>query len=107
MHKQVHGDPFRQAILVATDTLIKNHATKWLSDDRLNPMLNPTDRQWSIDVWQPKILQAGWKFWALVLPEQTAGKLRMGMMAEEYKKLGVTVQIFSDPDQGLAWLKSV
>jgi len=107
MNGQVYGQPFHDAILAATNTMIVNHAIKWLSDDRLNPMLKPTDQKWVNEEWQPKILAAGWKYWALILPAEAAGKLRMGVMAEQYKKLGVTVNIFSDPDEGFKWLAKV
>jgi hypothetical protein len=36
-------------------------------------------------VWQPKILKAGWKYWAIVLPEQALGQMRMSVMAMEYQ----------------------
>ena len=107
MNGQVYGQLFHDAIIAATEALKKYKATKWLSDDRLNPMLKPTDQKWAVDVWQPEILKNGWNYWGLILPEETAGKLRMGLMAEQYSKMGVTVKIFSDPDEGLNWLKSV
>jgi hypothetical protein len=106
-HKQCAGQPFREAILAATATLEAHKATKWLSDDRLNPSLTPDDQKWAAEVWQPRILKAGWKSWALVLPQQALGQMRMNVMVMQYAKLGVTAKTFSDPAQALAWLKSV
>ena len=68
MKGQVYGQPFHDAILAGTNAMIVNNVVKWLSDDRLNPMLKPTDQKWAIEEWQPKILAAGWKYWALILP---------------------------------------
>ena len=106
MHGQVEGKPFRDAILAATDALMKNKACKWLSDDRLNPALKQADQSWILEVWQPKVLKAGWKYWAIIMPEEAIGKMRMSVMASQYAKLGVTVNAFSSPDEGLKWLKS-
>jgi hypothetical protein len=106
MHGQVEGQPFRDAILAATDALMKNKACKWLSDDRLNPALKQADQKWSLEVWQPKVLKAGWKFWAIILPEDAVGKLRMSIMGTEYAKLGVKVNAFSSLAEGIKWLNS-
>ncbi|MCB0283545.1 MAG: hypothetical protein KDF60_13255 [Calditrichaeota bacterium] len=104
MKKQVGGQPFYDAILAATDCLVQNGAKKWLSDDRLNPMLKPEDQKWAVDVWQPLILEAGWKYWSIILPDKMIGKMRMNMMAYQYSKMGVTVKTFNTPEQGLGWL---
>jgi hypothetical protein len=106
-HKPYSGKPFQDAIMAGTEALKKNRATKWLSDDRLNPILTPDDQKWAKDVWQPIILKAGWKFWAIVLPKEVIGQMRMNLMAIEYEKLGVTVKTFHDPIEAITWLKRV
>jgi hypothetical protein len=105
-HKPFSGQPFRDAIQVATEILKKNKATKWLSDDRFNPKLTIEDQKWAAEVWQTEIIKVGWKYWGLVLPKEAIGQMRMTIMADEYKKLGVTVKTFDDPQKALEWLKS-
>lgn len=107
MHGQVSGQPFRDAILAATKVLKDNKATKWLSDDRLNPSLKKEDQEWTSKVWQPQVLEAGWKYWAIIMPEEAIGKMRMSIMASQYLQLGVTVKAFSRLDEGFSWIKSV
>jgi hypothetical protein len=68
--------------------------------------LNPDDQQWALDIWQSKIIKAGWKFWAIVEPEKLINKMRMEKMADIFSKLGVTVKQFSDPDEAQKWLAS-
>ncbi len=106
-HKQLLGQPFRDALLAATVAFIKYKAVKWLSDDRMNRMLTPDDQKWSSEVWQPKILQAGWKYWGLVMPKEALGQMRMSIMAQTYLKLGVTVKTFNDPSKAFIWLKTI
>ena len=80
-------------------------ATKWLSDDRKNGPLNTSDSDWARDDWFPRALAAGWKYWAVVLPELLIGQMNMQLFTTRYSKAGVTVRVFSDPDDALCWLK--
>ena len=106
MHQYTHGEDFRKALMAGMEAMKQNSAQKWLSDDRNNPVLHPEDQHWATDVWQPLVITAGWKYWAIVQPLHSLAKLRMHNLAEEYAALGVTVELFSDPDKALAWLKS-
>lgn len=106
MHKYTHHENFREALMAGAEAMEKYKACKWLSDDRNNPVLNPEDQEWGIKVWQPKVLKAGWKYWAIVTPERIVAKLRMQKLAEMYSNLGVTVQLFTDLDEAMKWLES-
>ncbi len=106
-HKQISGQPYRDAFFAGTDTLIKYKAIKWLSDDRMNPMVCPDDQKWLAEVWTPKILQAGWKYWGLVMPQEALGQMRMTLACQIYSKLGVTLNTFEDPIKALVWLKMI
>ena len=106
MHQYTHGQAFRDALLAGLEAMKKYQADKWLSDDRLNIVLNPEDQQWSEGVWRPLAIAAGWKYWAIVQPEHLFAKLRMEKLAEVNSQLGVTVQFFSDPEEAMKWLES-
>ena len=104
-HKFAHGQTFRDALAAGAESLKKNGAQRWLSDDRKNTVVNDEDLQWTSTVWRPLVTNAGWKYWAIVLPEKAVGKMNMNRIIEDYADTGVTVQLFSDPDDGLKWLK--
>ena len=104
-HKFIYGDAFQQALIAGRDAFIKNRCTKWLSDDRLNGVLKSEDLEWGQKNWEAELFKAGWKFWALVLPEKAIGQITMKKLIEHYKSLGLTVQTFSDPDEALKWLE--
>ena len=93
MHTTAHGQVFRDALMAGLETM------KWLSDDRLNMVFNQKDQQWTAEVWRPAVIAAGWKYWAIVQPESYVAETRMKMLAEVDSKLGVTVRLFSDPDE--------
>lgn len=104
-HQPVQGEPFRSTLNAGLDLMKKNQATRWLSDDRGNSVLAPDDADWAQKVWFPAVKAAGWKHWAVVLPEKALGKLNMKEWVKLYAGLGINAQMFSDPDTALAWLE--
>ena len=104
MHQYAHGKDFRDALMAGVDAMKKHGATKWLSDDRANPVMTPEDQKWSVDVWQAQVMNAGWKHWALVEPQGVLAKMRMEQFTERFSKRGVTVKVFTDPDEAMRWL---
>ena len=106
MHKYTHGQAFREALMAGAEAMKKYRAHKWLSDDRKNPVLSPEDQKWGIDVWEPQVIEAGWKYWAIVQPEHAVAKLRMMKLADMYAEKGITAQLFTDPEEAMNWLES-
>lgn len=106
-HKPIGGQPFRDVLLNGLKTMQANKASKWLSDDRANQALPPEDSTWGTDVWFPQVQAAGWKFWALVVPESIIGRLNMKEFVESYSEKGIRIMVFTDPDKALKWLKEV
>ena len=105
-HKFIFGDAFREVLTKGVDAFEENHCTKWLSDDRNNSALKQEDLTWTQTIWEPRVLKAGWKYWALVMPDKTVGKMSMKGLVDHYAKVGVTVEIFDSPEKGMAWLES-
>jgi hypothetical protein len=106
MHQYTHGQAFRDALTAGAEAMKKHRATKWLSDDRKNPVLTADDQKWATDYWQPQVIKAGWKYWAIVQPERLLAKARMDLLAEKFTKLGVEVKMFGDPQEAMKWLTS-
>lgn len=104
-HKFMFGDNFRNFMTKAAEVFTQNRCHKWLSDDRGNSALKPEDMNWATTVWEKKVLKAGWKSWAIVLPEKVIGQMSIKKIAEHYKSLGVNVNAFSDPNQAMTWLE--
>ena len=82
-------------------------ATKWLSDDRYNSALPKEDFEWSTTVWRPRAIAAGWRYWALVLPEKVTGQMSLKKILDGfYGDSPVTYSLFSDPADAIKWLKA-
>ncbi|MEY4547357.1 MAG: hypothetical protein RL685_3552 [Pseudomonadota bacterium] len=105
MHKACHGMPFRDALRAGTAAMQRHSALGWLSDDRLNGPLPDDDEVWGNSIWFPTTKAAGWKYWAMVLPQKAVGKLNVKRLIEGVRKRGVEGQMFSDPGLALDWLR--
>jgi len=105
-HKFAYGKTFQDALSAGAAILEKKGAQKWLSDDRKNTVLGKDDMNWTATVWRPRVIKAGWKYWAIVLPEKILGQMAMKRIIEEYANTGVTVKMFSDPDEAMRWLET-
>lgn len=106
-HKFMFGQPFRDALNAGAEIFEKYGANKWLSDDRNNNAIPPDDAEWSKQTWTPRVMKAGWKYWALIMPEKAIGAMNMQRFVKDFSERGLTVKIFSNPDEALQWLKSV
>lgn len=106
-HKFIHGERFRGVLEKGLEIFKEHNATKWLSDDRKNSAIPKEDAEWAMVDWNPQVISAGWKYWAIVLPDKILGKTNMSQFIKQQSEQGVTVEIFDDADEALVWLKSV
>ncbi len=107
LQRYEYGEPFRSFLSKGTDVVKERGATKWLSDDRSYATLTKEDIAWGRDVFGPNTVKAGWRYWAIALPKTVIGKMAMEHVIKMYSEIGLTVQVFDDPDEGMRWLESV
>lgn len=101
----VYGDEFREVLDKGVEVFRTRGASKWLSDDRRNGPITPADGEWALNDWSPRVVAAGWKYWAVVLPEKVFGQTNMKRWIETYAKLGVTARTFGDAEEAKHWLE--
>ena len=102
----VSGPDFRDLLTRGAECLEQHKAAKWLSDDRKNGPLGPEDSDWGETIWGPRVLKAGFKFWAIVVPAHAVGTLQMRRFANLYRDRGVAVEVCGDLEGAWSWLKS-
>ncbi|MFN8528448.1 MAG: hypothetical protein U0670_07545 [Anaerolineae bacterium] len=102
-----HVDMFKTALDAGTEGMAKYKVRKWLSDDRKNDSLTEEGNQWSMNVWQPKTLKAGWKYWAMVVPEDLAAAGTLMPVIEILYELGLRMSVFTTLENAIAWLDEV
>ncbi|MBN2401370.1 MAG: hypothetical protein JXN64_03130 [Spirochaetes bacterium] len=106
IHKFTQGKEFRDALNAVAGTFETKGAVKYLSDDRKNAAFSREDAEWLRTVWRPRVTGTGWKYWAIVLPDENAGRMVMETIISDYFYLGITLQLFVNPEEALKWLES-
>lgn len=101
----IHGEELYSAFNSGYEQLKKSNGNKWLSDNRGLPVYKQEDINWINEDWFPRVLNAGWKYWALIEPESAIGLITMKKFSF-YTERGITVQVFNNIEDGLAWLKT-
>lgn len=100
----VYGDLFRRALTSGAQAMRQHKGNKWLSDDRKNTALPPDDLDWVVNVWTPEALAAGWKYWALLAPEDHIGQMNIRRHVKAHAERGITIELFTTVEDALKWL---
>ncbi len=103
----IYGDEMQNAFNAGLEAVKKNRGSKWLSDNRGLKPYRQEDIKWINEVWFPQMLKAGWKYWAVLEPENILGQASMKNFLDHYQQMGITLRVFHTMEDGLAWLKSV
>lgn len=106
-HQFIYGENFRKVLMQGADFFEKNSCVKWLSDDRKNSALPPEDAEWAVREWNPRVMRSGWKYWAMILPDKTVGKMNMKRLLSTYENKNLQIELFEDEQSALVWLSSV
>ncbi len=105
--KFIYGEHFRGFMLASVDAFEKYGCHKYLSDDRLMTAFHPDDSVWSRTVFTPRMLQAGWTHWALLLPTRAIGQAFMTRVIQQVRAAGIAgIATFDSVEDALAWLKA-
>ncbi|MFZ5440293.1 MAG: hypothetical protein ACOZQL_09810 [Myxococcota bacterium] len=105
--KRVTGKAFREVLEEGLAQMIRTRATKWLSDDRRHTVLDDEDEKWARAEWFPKVVAAGWKYWAVVNPEKAVGQMQTARHAKFFELGGIKVATFATPEQAFEWLRHI
>jgi hypothetical protein len=102
----IAGEPFRNLLMTGLQALKEYDAHKWLSDDRKHSFLNAEDSAWSQDYWLPFAVKSGWKYWAMLPPENARGHINIQRLVDYVnERHRINAKLFSDLDEALEWLK--
>ena len=107
MHRFVVSSAFRAGLEIGLELLRSHQATKWLSDDRANSALSKEDVTWLATDWEPRAVEAGWRYWAMVVPEAVFGKMVIERRVAAAKARGLNARTFEDPEAALGWLSGL
>ena len=106
MIKTLPKDAHKELLSTGADYMEKYRGGKWLSDDRDMVAVREEDSQWADENWLPRVLKAGWKYWAIVLPKSSIGTLQVKRFVKQHRDLGIEVEVFETLESALSWLES-
>ena len=106
VHKPIESRLFMAAWDAGSEVLRKNGACKWLSDDRkIGPFgdeLVAGRKEWGAG-----LIAAGWKYWANVVPEETAAARKLVPVVDTLFDLGLHMMVSTNLDEAFQWLENV
>ena len=103
-HKELNSETFRNVLNTGIDLLKQHKAQKWLSDNRAMNAHSEDDGVWTNTDWLPRVIGAGWKYWALVIPYDAKARMNMVEFVNSFYEKGVRVMVFTELDPALEWL---
>jgi hypothetical protein len=105
-HRPISGKPFRDVLMAGANLLKQHHGTKWLSDDRKNLTTPEEDAHWAMTEWSQMVMDAGWKYWAIIVPDAIEGRINMKEFIDDNFEKGVQIALFDTVEEAMAWLES-
>jgi hypothetical protein len=109
VHNTFRGQPtgkqFREALDAGVAVMKKYGGSKWLSDDRENQVVfSAEDQAWADNDWFPRMVAAGWKSWAMVVPYEVKAQFNLAEIVDKNFERGIRIMVFTNPEEALDWL---
>ena len=104
VHQPFGGQPLRDALIAGFDALQYYKVCKWLSDERKNGPMSADDVEWGNKNLNQRAMEVGWKYWALVVPEQIVAAGAMRPAIDILYELGLRMMVFSSVEEASGWL---
>lgn len=105
VHQPVDETVFKASLDKGIELMQQHHIEKWLSDDRLNGPFSDDFSAWIINDWIPRASQAGWKYWANIVPLEIKAAGTLMPFIEILHTIGLRMMVFSDLEQAQDWLR--
>ena len=104
VHRPFGGQDLRDALLTGFDALQEFGVCKWLSDERKAGPESDEDREWGEKNLTQRAQEAGWKYWALVVPTQVAAAGALVPVINLLFDFGLRMMVFTELDPAFEWL---
>jgi hypothetical protein len=95
---------FRAALMRALEAIKDRRATHYISDTRKVKVVVPQDQAWANEVWEPLLVKAGVKRFALVTAASGLGKLTVEDVIKMVDNRGLLMRGFGSLDEAWEWL---
>jgi hypothetical protein len=105
-HRDLDSAHLRLVLNTGIELFETHGANKWLSDNRAIDPHSEEDTLWINQEWLPRVIKAGWKYWALVVPHDAKARMNMVEFVGSFYDQGVRVMVFTDLAPAMEWLRA-
>jgi len=106
IHQYLIPSTFQRLLNAGAELLEKHGAQKFLSDDRGANVVAPEAIAWADVNWYPRVVKAGLKYWAMVLPPTAVGSLQLKALIQDRRNRGLAAEVFTTAEEAMRWLES-
>ena len=109
VHQPISNMQLMEAMKVASNFLVENNVSKWLSDDRKNGPIENDIAEADMDYkeYNQRMIDAGWRYWANVIPTSLEAAYTLTPVMEEMHDMGLQMNVFTSYDEAFDWLCTV
>ncbi len=104
--KFTHSHEFRTGLEKGLELAKQKAASRWLADVRNIGALPQDDQDWSNRDWFPRVLAAGIKRNALIVPTSTLHQIAMEAIRSKVEGVDLETAYFDDIEKAKQWLDS-
>lgn len=77
----VGGETYRDCMEGILDAIVARAATKLITDSRKQGLMTEADRVWTVEDWEPRAIDAGLQYIAVVYPEAQSARTTVDVSA--------------------------
>jgi SpoIIAA-like len=84
--------------------VVEHHASRWLGDCRYMKAIQQSDQDWIVQSWFPRLLQAGVRRMAAVIPKSGLAKMNLEDILIRVPGTHLDVAYFATVEEARRWL---
>jgi hypothetical protein len=102
----VGGEAYRDCMERVLDTIVARDATKLLTDSQKQGLMAEEDQVWTADDWEPRAVEAGLQYVAVVYPTDRSAKTTVDMSARMRPHTELERVFTDDIEEARNWLRT-
>ncbi len=98
---------FREACEFALQLMIEKKVYKMIADNSKVPIVMHENRKWLTEDWFPRAIAAGFRYSAVVVPDNEFVKFTIKEIDQDLHNTPFTIQYFTNVEDAKAWLAKI
>lgn len=102
----VGGETYRDCMERTLDAIVDRGATKLLTDSRKQGSMSEADQTWTVEDWEPRAIDAGLGYIAVVYPTDRTARTTVDMSARMRPHTDLDRVFTEDVEEAHNWLRT-